>query len=457
MALSPFDEVIQGIAQDPNLARIKKLLVYTCYNTWESDPLQLGAYHLTDLVRTLLAIAPTPAQLKFRLDSVVKTINKSAEYQIVANSLIQYTASLYIPPAPSISAPQDGYTYTTQLLEQDSDQLRIKKLLVCACRRTWENEPAALARFRMSDLVQELYQHAPTADSLQRLLYSIVRTLNRQELYQILTDRILQAFQPLYTAIAEPETGIVTHPTPSESTQFYESPAGQECSPPSPHPAPALTVEEAPVQPAQPQRDLKDLSDLFALRMEIMRYTNPLRAKVVLFSLLHGLPHENDRVWWVVKNQELDDLLHKMFLTYRVFPFLENDLKRIAASLPDASHYSQVVGALTRLLQPFYSGVVKGLGMTPEDVQDPTKSGSTTGGRKSDRLPSKPLDQSESHTDPENTGQLLTEGLNSPPPPPRVSAQGQTLVRPDFTPPNASAGRLPIHLPLPTQSLGPQL
>jgi hypothetical protein len=34
--LLPFDEVAQGLAQEQNLIRIKKLLVYICTQVWET-------------------------------------------------------------------------------------------------------------------------------------------------------------------------------------------------------------------------------------------------------------------------------------------------------------------------------------------------------------------------------------------------------------------------------------
>ena len=59
IAASPLlNEVLQAFAQDQNLSRIKKLLLFACTHIWENNPQRLEQADLPDLLQQLMAIAP---------------------------------------------------------------------------------------------------------------------------------------------------------------------------------------------------------------------------------------------------------------------------------------------------------------------------------------------------------------------------------------------------------------
>ncbi|NJO79622.1 MAG: hypothetical protein HC827_14655 [Cyanobacteria bacterium RM1_2_2] len=86
-----------------------------------------------------------------------------------------------------------------------------------------------------------------------------------------------------------------------------------------------------------------------------MQDTNPLRAKILLFSLLHERYQGSAEHDAFLKSHELDDLLRAFFLSYRLYLEAENQLRGIAKSL--AGDYLQVAEAIIRAIQPFYTEV----------------------------------------------------------------------------------------------------
>lgn len=95
--------------------------------------------------------------------------------------------------------------------------------------------------------------------------------------------------------------------------------------------------------------------DLFDLRQTVMRYTNPLRAKILLFSLLHhSYRRERAEQAFLLKGYELDKLLERMLQTYDQLPVLTVQLKKIARRLDNPLEYSQTAAAILRAVKPLY-------------------------------------------------------------------------------------------------------
>jgi hypothetical protein len=376
-ALSSFDQVIQNLAQDHDLQRIKKLLIYICKHYWEHDPTQLSDYNLRDLVQELLAIAPTLEHLQFCFNNTVQTINKKAEYTLVTNRIINHLKPLYIEyqnPTQINHYQPEQYLTVAQSLEHDQEQLRIKKLLFCACNNAWENDISKLTHASLAYLVQELHKLAPTPESLDAVLQSIVNTLNRQEIYRAIAEKVNRAFQALYRVEIDSDTQRLVNPTPELTTvQFQAIHSGSaefgNLAQAETGLLSNLISDSSP--DSVPIMRQRDLSDLFDLRLEIIKYTNPLRAKVLLFSLVHSLPSATDKLWFVIRNCEFDILLQNLFQTYKVFAQLQSDLEDAAKRLPEPYQYTQAAAAILRAIRPFYNSSMQGVG-SQDSYQLPT-------------------------------------------------------------------------------------
>ncbi|RMF65242.1 MAG: hypothetical protein D6742_13050 [Cyanobacteria bacterium J069] len=377
------DEVIQNLSQDPNLLRIKKLLIYASRQIWERDPVQIQQADLYPLVQDLRTQYPTRQILEGHLTALVNTLSKVTEYTLVANAALSHLEPLYpVNESLSLTASPQAYQQVAAQLEQNPNGIRIKKLLFSACTQTWENDPQVLNQHSLVELVQRLHRLTATPQTLDAILTSIVRTLNRQTEYTRVAQTIISAFAPLYgdgleltqanlaTPVADtadetrihspvalsPPSDVVT-PALSEAESFPESavPASAALA--------AATSESAAPQPLSPD----DPAALVDLRLAVMKYANPLRAKLLLFAVLHeplppGLP-----AWTHLKGYDLDALLRQTLQQYPTLTALKADVMRIAerlaalelegdrpAATHDTSPYHPVASALLRALQPFY-------------------------------------------------------------------------------------------------------
>lgn len=368
-SLSPFDEIVQGLIQDQNGARIKKLLVYACRNVWEGDPARLSRYSFSDLVQELMHIAPSIDQLKTHLTRMVGSLSKSAEYTLVARAILNHLRPLYLETQAltQIAGSTRDYCAIANRLEQDVDAHRIHKLLFCACCGTWENDLNRLGHYPILALVQQLYDLAPTAIALQSALDSIVQTLNRQVEYRRVAQTILTAFEPLYTEslYTEPlDTQLLYTLEVPEQTQLRVAVVDpQDNKPPLVlPPAPPQAPEQLPppgLSPAAPVivrvAPRSTIPDRFELRLEVMKYTIPLRAKVLLFSVLHYPLDSLDRHGSILKTHDLDELLQALLRQFPGYSDLEARLRTMAQALADPDQYSQAAGAILRAVRPLYA------------------------------------------------------------------------------------------------------
>ena len=328
---SPLDQVIQGLSDDPNLLRLKKLLFYSCRQTWPTDPNQLSQYDLSKLVQELWHHNSSLEQLKTHLYGLAKTLSKPADYILIADALVNHLEPLYLETvATQVNQSWQPYVDVAQQLEQVADPQRVRKLLYAACKQTWENDPAVLSQKPLVEMVQELYCLTSTPQSLEAILSTIVDTLNRQVEYRQIAQKIAIACSPLYPSLAA-------------STQILLTPAPT----PAPAPPPAPTPAPTPVAPS--------LSHLFDLRLEIMKYANPLRAKVLLFSVLHGSVDYTPPLWDRLKIEGLDDLLSHLLRRYPIFTDLQTQLPSTARLLPERDIYTHVSDVILRAVKPCYA------------------------------------------------------------------------------------------------------
>ncbi|HBE30097.1 MAG TPA: hypothetical protein DD990_01775, partial [Cyanobacteria bacterium UBA11368] len=94
-ANSTLDQVVQNLEHHENLTRMKKLIYCACKKAWENDPEMLAQLSLKDLLKELLDLSPTIEHLTVALNSVVKQLNKQAEYSLVANAIISELGKIY--------------------------------------------------------------------------------------------------------------------------------------------------------------------------------------------------------------------------------------------------------------------------------------------------------------------------------------------------------------------------
>lgn len=221
-------------------------------------------------------------------------------------------------------------------LEQHDKSLRIKKMLLCVCRNIWENDASKLASLSLQDLTKELCQLYPNIEELKASLYEVVKSLNKPKEYSLVANTIINYVSNLYSQAGD-ETELISSQN-IDSLARVDEPE-EYCQPP-------LSLELC---------DRRRAYEPFDLRLEVMKYTNPLRAKILIFSTIEQLFTFNQEDWLSIKSKELDDLLLRLFQECTTIEQLKSRLCETAKCLRDPSESNQAAGAIIQALRPFYT------------------------------------------------------------------------------------------------------
>ncbi|MBN3960553.1 hypothetical protein [Nostoc sp. NMS8] len=227
----------------------------------------------------------------------------------------------------------------TKHLEQHENSKRIKKLIYSACKNIWENDEETLDKFKLQELIQELYRLNPTINNLNFSLSKVVKTLNKQAEYALLASMISHEMQKLHITPDE-ATGILLNQPHQEEDKFYNS---EQIS--------SNSIDKSP------NNQTKNQYNQFDLRQNIMKYTNPLRAKIVLFSALYKKFTFNEEDWLKLKAEQLDDLLLRLFDTCPTIRELESKLNSAVISLGKPDENIQAASAIIQSMRALYGNI----------------------------------------------------------------------------------------------------
>ncbi|MEH2435574.1 MAG: hypothetical protein V7K25_15230 [Nostoc sp.] len=240
----------------------------------------------------------------------------------------------------------------TKNLEQHENSKRIKKLIYSACKNIWENDEDTLKRFKLQELIQELYRFNPTINNLNYTLSKVVKTLNKQDEYALIASIISHEIQKLYITLDE-STGILLNQSPQEELTgiLLNQPCQKEQTFYN-----SRQISSNPIDKS-PNSQIKHQYNQFDLRQNIMKYTNPLRAKIVLFSALYKKFTFNEEDWLKLKAEKLDDLLLKLFNTCPTIRELESKLNNAVISLGKPHENIQAASAIIQSMRGLYGNI----------------------------------------------------------------------------------------------------
>ncbi len=227
-------------------------------------------------------------------------------------------------------------------LEQDRESLRIKKLIVCVCQGVWENDTNKLSNLDFPTCIEELQAKNSTLEELKISLYNVVKTLNKPQQYAAIAKTIYSNVGRLYSNVPKSNQ-------PQERSQLNSNPGNDPTAP-----VEYATQGSFNSQKHQSTSPNRRAYDKFDLRLEVMNYTNPLRAKILLFSTLNYPFDFSNQDWSSLKAQELDDLLKKLFRTCKTLTDLESQLYNTASILNDPDENTKAANAIIQSLKPFY-------------------------------------------------------------------------------------------------------
>ncbi len=378
-----FNETVHYLERHEETLRIKKLIFCLCKKYWENDLNVLNSCSLEDLVNELIQSKPSVEQLTFSMYKLVKTLNRPKVYATVAKAILDRLSSLYtdfqaeeldlvnvepIYAHTQVSEPELVFKQIATNFANHQEESRIKKMVFAVCKNRWENNVDVINHYGFKDLIVELYEQYPTLGDLDIALATIVENINKKTLYLAISNIISKQLSLLYENFQEPVESAKEVGTQIYNTQIIQF--NQAVNVPQPYSEPKplrqsdyetsviditseqMVTELKSVQIAPAQISPKTY-DLFELRMEIVQYTNPLRAKILLFSLLFHPWDRSGQDWSMLRSYALDDLLEQLLKSGRPLSEIEAKLYETAKSLSDPETQLQVASTIIETIK-FY-------------------------------------------------------------------------------------------------------
>lgn len=232
-------------------------------------------------------------------------------------------------------------------LEQDTNVLRIKRLILFTCHDIWSNDVNEVKTLHIRQLVRELMIMFPDLNILKQKLNSQVRQLSKQSDYVLAADNIVDCLGFLYSLRDEgklPNSFLQPEKYPTTLVQ-----KGTQAS------VPKVNESENRDHDTIPHRhNLKYLTNLFDLRANISRNISSLHAKILLFSSLNYRFSPQERDWSALYTYDLDDLVQLIFQRYETFEELEKQLYQVGLTLDQPEDAKRAASVILQALKPFY-------------------------------------------------------------------------------------------------------
>ncbi|ABG52389.1 hypothetical protein Tery_3277 [Trichodesmium erythraeum IMS101] len=219
-------------------------------------------------------------------------------------------------------------------LEKDVDLMRIKKVIYWACDNVWEDNETKLERVNMKKLIEKLYNQIENIDSLNARLCEIVSKVNKKTEYSLLAQKIINSIGKLYPQ--EEETTVMEY-IPNRSLTVLDDQI--------------VLTNKLVVEESYP----RDPGELFDVREKIMQGTNPLKAKILIFSAVQHQFDFGNKDWLLLRTKNLDSLLRQIFNLCLSITDLESSLYATANNFEDPDEYTQVADIVIKALNLCYS------------------------------------------------------------------------------------------------------
>jgi hypothetical protein len=356
---------VQHLEQHPESLRIKKLIFFLSKKYWEKDLTFINRFSLEELLQELMQEQPTLGELSQLLNNKVKLLSRPQVYAPLAHTIIEELTKLYlrmskftaqVSIASNDDLPSIDYFFSAEKIDEVTTKIanhpeksRISKLLYSASLNRWEKNPQKLSRPELKNLILNLYQLYPSQQNLQIALSKIVEKVSKPELYQSIAQIVLEALIPLYDTQSSP--AIALEMTSSSLPYAPRRDRPQTLSKNEANTAKnKKKLGEIPKEKAQSSRAKYDL---FELRLTIMQYTNPLWAKILLYSILIQPWNSSRQDWASLRSHTLDSLMEQLILSGMRLPEIEVNLQSAARSLSETDTALQAAHTLIETIRPF--------------------------------------------------------------------------------------------------------
>jgi hypothetical protein len=397
LSIDVFNDVVRYLDSHEEKLRIKKLIFCICKKYWENEPNILNGVAMEDLVKELVQLKTNKEQLTFSVYKLVKTLNRPQVYLGVATVIIEQISQLYsniaaaydnqlLPVEPEVNP---SFTTVNNDVNNEEDNLlrqvvsgienhretaRIQKLMFAACKNRWENDQAVINNYGLKNIVLELQRNNPNFLSLRQTLKQVAKNINKKALYLALADIILTQLEHLYDTDNDDEeednesksqilnTQIVDLKNDSDSAAKTRAFSASRSDPVDFSSSiinlnePQLVMELPFAEPASSNNNPSNFPqipayDPFEIRLEIFQYANPLRAKILIFSLLFHPWDRSGQDWSTLRSYTLEDLLKQLIQSGKSLQDIEVQLYNIAQTQMDTDANVQTASILVQTLQ----------------------------------------------------------------------------------------------------------
>ena len=322
-------QVVNYLDKHQEAVRIKKMLYCLCTSRWEKDTDYLNSINFQYLIEQIVRENNTLDLFRLLLQNLIKTVNKPKQYIEIAKVIYLAIGQLY----PEFHQEHAGKSPTP-----------------APAARIPNPDPTSSAVSAVPSAFQRAYAPEPTqADSSLQGVPSALERAYTPAPTQAFTSQAVppaleRAYAPMPTQHFESQTSASSDVDESAYETYYDpelSEGGGFGNAESP-PEYEYTVPEY---------------DPFVLRQNVMSYTNPLRAKIILLVMLRPSFNFSSQSVATMREYQLDDLLLEVLKTYPTMPQLEESMTYAVEQLVELEEYGKAANGLLQSLVPLYSKV----------------------------------------------------------------------------------------------------
>mgnify|MGYP006423753447 CR=1 FL=1 len=355
----------QSVDQQQKSIMMKKLLFAVCRNYWENDHIILSETKVEELVMELYESQPTLSSVQDKLREVVDGLNKREKYYPISELLMKKISKLYggldesvetsFTPVETQGTAMLAPTTINNIIpniiqsfEQNQNSQRIHKMLFALYAKRWENSPQVLLDYPLSYLIKEVYHLYSHIEEVSINLLKIVKGLNKQGIYSEVAQTIITELAQLYqeqtnveqlkSLVQASHSTIEQAKTPSNHTTFSEK-----------------------VKTGTRKHNFN--YNPYEVRRQLMKATNPLQVKILLYYLLNPEKNNEEVINGLfLKTYDLDTLLLQAVQKFKTLAELQRRLETTALdfssntdqTLNEVNEKLKVATAIIMSLKPLY-------------------------------------------------------------------------------------------------------
>ncbi len=203
--------------------------------------------------------------------------------------------------------------------------------------------------YGVKKLVVEIRELNPTKEELRRAFERIIENINKKNVYLAIAKFIINQLELLY----EEEVSGINVQTSTQQIVHVKSTQTNESSRKAGH----YESQTSIIDPREIKAQTSDLEisknsqDWYEARLDIMQGTNPLRAKVLLYSIIVHPWANNDQDWSNLKIHSLQEMLEQFLQTCKNSNELEAKLFTAARSQDDTESSLQTAHVMIQAIQ----------------------------------------------------------------------------------------------------------